>query len=180
MNNIINNGRSILDMDPQELSSQQTEETATETDSLSVVSLLSAQERTMLPRKVQHALRKLRLAKKVLMDPSIRDEIESTLGEGSFEAISQEMVGSLPSSPADEDDDVIMQNSKADSTEPLLQKASEVAQPQTFRPMELTSDDPPEPEPSTNPGVTQTFQEECPNQQEIRAQGPLPAGQPTL
>ena len=96
-------------MDPQELSSQQTEETATETDSLSVVSLLSAQERTMLPRKVQHALRKLRLAKKVLMDPSIRDEIESTLGEGSFEAISQEMVGSLPSSPADEDDDVIMQ-----------------------------------------------------------------------
>jgi hypothetical protein len=74
--------------------------TTTETSSGSS-SLLSAQECMILPRKVQVALRKLRLAKKVLTDTSIQAEFESVLGAGSFASLSQEMLTGI-TPPAEE------------------------------------------------------------------------------
>jgi hypothetical protein len=58
----------------------ETDGTPTSVSRSTTPSLLTANEQTMMPRKVQHALRKLRLAKKVLTDTSLQKEFKAVLG----------------------------------------------------------------------------------------------------
>lgn len=111
---------------PSKNSQSDTASISSETDLSSAASFLTVQERTILPRKVQHALRKLRMAKKVLMDTSFREEIESALGEGSFHAISTEMVEGVSQVVGKENkkEDVEMEESK--NEDPLISQGESV------------------------------------------------------
>jgi hypothetical protein len=68
----------------------ETNGTPTSASTSTTSSLLTAQERTTMPRKAQHALRKLRLAKKVLTDTSLREEFEAVSDSDSTYTVSSD------------------------------------------------------------------------------------------
>ena len=75
-----------------------TTETEMETTSNSTPesnSTMSSPERKGISRRALHALRKIRTARKVLMDSSLREELDKLLGEGMVDHLTQEL-GSGP------------------------------------------------------------------------------------
>lgn len=75
----------------QEMYSSEASTKGVDTDGVSVSSEgLSSPEKALLSRKAQQALRKIRSARRVLMDNSVRAEIEAAYGAGCVDSISQD------------------------------------------------------------------------------------------
>jgi hypothetical protein len=70
-----------------------TETETTSTSTLESCSTTSSPEKKGLSRKALHALRKIRSARKVLMDTSLREELDRLMGEGSAVHLVQELGG---------------------------------------------------------------------------------------
>jgi hypothetical protein len=70
-----------------------TETETTSTSTLESYSTTSSPEKKGLSRKALHALRKIRSARKVLMDTSLREELDRLMGEGSAAHLVQELGG---------------------------------------------------------------------------------------
>lgn len=96
---------------------------------------LSSPEKVLFSRKAQQALHKIRSARRVLMDNSVRAEIEAAYGVGCVDSISQEMLPSSANSLEQPVTDVDMTNGEDDvgsistSTSPTQQPLGPAVDP---------------------------------------------------
>jgi len=98
-------------------------ETETETTSTSMIESVStisspiASPEKGISRKAIHALRKIRTARKVLMDSSLREELDKLLGEGMADHLTQELGGDLVESTGTTKIDKVDQEESVEETE---------------------------------------------------------------
>jgi len=98
-------------------------ETETETTSTSMIESVStisspiASPEKGISRKAIHALRKIRTARKVLMDSSLREELDKLLGEGMVDHLTQELGGDLVESTGITKIDKVDQEESVEETE---------------------------------------------------------------
>jgi len=148
------------DDDPQdeEENSQQTEpltddatETSSTTKEIDSTPIISAQEMKLLPKKAQQALRKFRLARKILMDNSLKEEIEEVLGEGSFENISNGILKEgFTNKGGSEMQTVTEENNISHEVNPDLQHNKETQEARTEQTAQHTTTAPQAKEPTNN------------------------------
>jgi hypothetical protein len=99
----------------QEMEINEALSTATDTDGVSVSSQgITSPENVLFSGKTQQALRKIRSTRKVLMDNSIREEIEAAYGVGYVDSIPPEILPSSANSLEQPVTDVDMTNGEED------------------------------------------------------------------